>query len=225
MIGVVVPANNEAGLIERCIDALRQAARHPAVHGEEVRILVVADACTDATEQLALARGIECIAIEARNVGIARATGASALIAQGARWLAFTDADSVVDPDWLSRQLETSVDAVCGVVRVDDWSDFSLEARARYEAGYTDAEHHGHIHGASLGVCALAYQRVGGFAPLRCSEDVDLVHRLGKHGATIRWTNAVRVTTSARRAARAPNGFASHLGQVEAAANLARPVV
>jgi glycosyltransferase involved in cell wall biosynthesis len=215
MIGVVVPANDEEVLIGRCLDALHAAARHPDLRGEAVYIVVVLDACRDRTQAIAIERGVACLPVDARNVGIARAAGASALIARGARWLAFTDADSSVAPDWLARQLDTTHDAVCGVVAIDDWSDWSAEAQAAYEATYVDADHHRHIHGASLGVSAAAYLRVGGFPPLRCSEDVALVHELGAHGATIRWTNAVRVHTSARRVARAPDGFAAHLRQVE----------
>jgi len=215
MIGVVVPANDEEALIGRCLDALRVAAAHPALAGEHVEIVVVLDACRDATQRVADERAVATLAIDARNVGIARAAGASALIAGGARWLAFTDADSAVAPDWLARQLETAADAVCGVVCIDDWADFSPQARASYEAAYVDAEQHRHIHGASLGVSSAAYLRVGGFAPLRSSEDVELVHRLDGQGATIRWTNAVRVNTSARRFGRAPNGLAAHLHGME----------
>jgi len=215
MIGVVVPAHDEEALIGRCLAALEAAARHPDLRGEAVEIVVVLDACRDRTQSIAAARGAACIVVEARNVGVARAAGASALIARGARWLAFTDADSSVTSDWLARQLDTSHDAVCGVVAIDDWSDWSAEARASYEAGYVDADHHRHIHGASLGVSAAAYQRAGGFPPLRSSEDVALVRQLGRLGANIRWTNAVRVHTSARRVARAPDGFAAHLRQLE----------
>lgn len=220
MIGVVVPANDEEALIGRCLDALACAVQHPALHGEAVEIVVVLDACRDATARIARDRGAICVAIEARNVGIARATGASTLIARQARWLAFTDADSAVAPDWLARQVETTADAVCGVVCIDDWGDWSAEARASYEAVYVDAEQHRHIHGASLGVSSTAYLRAGGFAPLRSSEDVELVRRLHGQGATIRWTNAVRVSTSARRIARAPDGFAAHLRHVERQATI-----
>ncbi len=215
MIGVVVPANDEEAMIGRCLAALNIAARHPGLHGEAFEIVVVLDACRDGTRAVAESHGAECIEVEARNVGIARATGASALIARGARWLAFTDADSEVAPDWLARQLESTADAVCGVVCIDDWGDYSAATRAHYEAGYVDADGHRHIHGASLGVSSAAYLRAGGFPPLRCSEDVELVRRLDGQGAVIRWTNAVRVTTSARRLARAPDGFAAHLRHVE----------
>ena len=215
MIGVVVPANDEEAMIGRCLAALNIAARHPGLHGEAFEIVVVLDACRDGTRAVAESHGAGCLEVGARNVGIARAAGASALIARGARWLAFTDADSEVAPDWLARQLESTADAVCGVVCIDDWGDYSAAARAHYEAGYVDADDHRHIHGASLGVSSAAYLRAGGFPPLRCSEDVELVRRLDGQGATIRWTNAVRVTTSARRLARAPDGFAAHLRHVE----------
>ncbi len=216
MIGIVVPANDEEALIGRCVDALRLAATHAGLRGESVEILVVLDDCRDRTRDIVLARGVACIEVTKKNVGAARAAGAAALIDRGARWLAFTDADSAVAPDWIVRQLETETDAVCGVVAIDDWGDWSAEARASYEAAYVDADHHRHIHGASLGVSTDAYLRAGGFQPLRSSEDVALVRQLTGIGAAIRWTNAVRVITSARRLARAPDGFAAHLRLLDA---------
>lgn len=211
MIGVVVPAHNEQVLLPRCLRALQVAARHPDLGGEEVRIVIVLDSCTDATAAVAANHDVELLAVDARNVGIARAAGASALIAAGARWLAFTDADSEVAPCWLARQTALGTDAVCGVVTVDDWSGHSETARADYDAHYVDAENHGHVHGANLGVSTTAYLSAGGFMPLRSSEDVALVDRLAAIGASIARTNTVRVRTSARRAARAPDGFADFL--------------
>ena len=210
MIGVIVPAHNEEALIGRCLSALNVAASHPDLNGEEVRVLVVLDACTDATAARA-ALLAQVLPIEARNVGVARAAGAAAAIAQGARWLAFTDADSEVAPCWLARQLAFGADAVCGVVAVDDWGEHSATARDAYEDHYVDAENHSHVHGANLGVSTEAYLRAGGFPPLRSSEDVALVRRLSAIGATIARTSTVRVRTSARRVARAPEGFADFL--------------
>lgn len=210
MIGVIVPAHNEEALIVRCLAALNIAASHPGLNGEEVLVLVVLDACTDATAAHA-SRLAEVLTIEARNVGMARAAGAQASIARGARWLAFTDADSEVAPCWLARQLALGADAVCGVVSVEDWGDHGSVARAAYDAHYVDAENHSHVHGANLGVSTTAYLRAGGFLPLRSSEDVALVRQLSATGATIARTNTVRVRTSARRVARAPEGFADFL--------------
>jgi glycosyltransferase involved in cell wall biosynthesis len=209
VIGVIVPAHNEATLIGRALEALRVAAAHEGLGGEEVQILAVLDACSDQTGEIAGILGIECVSINARNVGLARAAGAKTLIDRGARWLAFTDADSKVDPCWLSQQLALRSEAVCGVVEVDDWSSFTDEQRRAYELSYCDAEGHSHIHGANLGVCAKAYQLAGGFPPTTCDEDIALVTRLQSLGASIAWTNSVRVWTSARLTARAPNGFAA----------------
>jgi glycosyltransferase involved in cell wall biosynthesis len=211
MIGVVVPAHDEEALIGRCLDALQVAARHPDLLGEQVSVVVVLDACTDRTAMIAAARGVHCLPLQARNVGAARSAGADLLIAAGARWLAFTDADSIVSPAWLVRQLGLQADAVCGVVSVDDWSDYSLETRQCYDARYVDADGHRHVHGANLGVSTAAYLNAGGFAALRSSEDVALVQALTACGATIAWSADVRVHTSARRVARAPDGFAAYL--------------
>lgn len=214
MIGVVVPAHDEEAAVGRCLAALQAAAAHPDLAGEAVEIVVVLDACTDRTAAIVADRGVPTLVVAGRNVGVARGAGAAHLIARGARWLAFTDADSEVAADWLARQADTTSDAVCGVVAVHDWAEHGADVRARYEAGYVDAEGHRHVHGASMGVSAAAYLRAGGFPPLRCSEDVALIRRLAGVGASICWTNRVRVRTSARRVARAPDGFAAHLARL-----------
>lgn len=194
----------------RCLSALNVAAVPPDLRAEEVHVRAVPDACVDATAARASALA-DMLLIEARNVGMARAAGAAALIAKGARWLAFTDADSEVAPCWLARQQALGADAVCGVVAVADWGDHGAVARAAYDEHYVDAENHAHVHGANLGVSTTAYPRAGGFPPLRSSEDVALVRQLAATGAAIARTNTVRVRTSARRVARAPDGFADFL--------------
>lgn len=220
MIGIVVPAHNEESEIGDTVAALRVAATHPALQGEKVEVLVVLDSCSDATGAIARFGGARTLAVEARNVGRARAAGADMLIAEGARWLAFTDADTRVSPDWLVRQLELDTDVVCGSIGVDDWSVHGTYAdalRAHFARTYTDADGHRHIHGANLGVSAEAYVRAGGFPALSCSEDVALVEALQATGARIAWSAAPRVSTSARHDARARGGFGDTLLAVIAA--------
>ena len=91
--------------------------------------------------------------------------------------------------------------------------------RRHYDATYMDADGHRHIHGANLGVSADAYRRVGGFRPLASSEDVALVEALQNSGASIAWSAAPRVVTSARRNFRAPLGFGATLQRVELESN------
>lgn len=226
MIGVAIPVHNEEHYLPACLAAVWSAAAHPALNGEPVRIVLVLDACSDqsSTVARAFARGavraglpvqvqarmLDILVQDARNVGVARAAGAACLVDAGARWLAFTDADSVVSYDWLVMQLSLGADAVCGTVAVSDWSvhgDAQERVRARFNAGYTDADNHTHIHGANLGVSASAYQQAGGFAPLACSEDVALVRALQRIGAAIAWSAAPRVLTSARIDSHARGGF------------------
>ncbi|MFL9960859.1 glycosyltransferase [Paraburkholderia sediminicola] len=211
MIGVIVPAHNEEALLAPCLAALIEASRHEDLAGEAVRIVVVLDACNDFSGAIARAYGVQTLTLKARNVGIARATGADLLLAAGARWLAFTDADSRVSAGWLVAQLAQDADAVCGSIAVDDWSAHPHSVREYFRKTYVDADGHRHVHGANLGVSAEAYRRAGGFPPLTCSEDVALVDRLIAIGARIAWSAAPRVITSARAAARARGGFGDTL--------------
>lgn len=214
MIGVVVPANNERDVIGACLMSIRRAAGDARLSGEAVEVLVVADACSDDTACAAAAAGATVLPLQARNVGAARAAGAEFLLARGARWLAFTDADTVVSGGWIAEQLALEADAVCGTVTVDDWTPHGEHAellRWHFSQTYFDVEAHPHVHGANLGVSAAAYRLAGGFRPLACGEDVDLVAALDACGARIARSCRPRVVTSSRRIARSSGGFADAL--------------
>jgi glycosyltransferase involved in cell wall biosynthesis len=214
MLAIVIPAHNEAAHIGLSVAAACRAAKHHQLCGEPVRVIVVLDNCTDETGDIALALGAEVTSIDACNVGLTRAHGADRGLRLGARWLAFTDADTTVAEDWLVRQLDCRADAVCGVVGVHDWSPHIGAVREHFGRTYTDADGHRHIHGANLGVSAQAYVRAGGFPPLESSEDVALVEALIASGARIEWSALPRVVTSARTDFRAKKGFGATLLEV-----------
>ncbi len=223
MIGVVIPAHDEQAHIRAALAAVQVAALHPDLQHEAVDIAVVADACSDGTAALARAMGVHTLELSHRNVGMARAAGAQLLLGRGARWLAFTDADSVVADDWLSAQLGLGCEAVCGCVWVQDWSVHGAGAAllAQAFAGrYHWTDGHRHIHGANLGLTADAYRRAGGFAPLRSSEDVALVEALEAAGIGVTFSAAPRVSTSARLDHRAPQGFGQALRELSSALGL-----
>ncbi len=215
MIGIIVPAHDEEERIEDCVQSLVKAATHCSLAGEAVEIIVVLDACQDRTGTLARRLGARTIKVRARNVGLARQAGAHAALRSGARWLAFTDADTVVAPDWLAMQLALQADAVCGTVAVEDWGAYGERMHRHFELTYTDADGHSHIHGANLGVCAAAYATAGGFLGLETGEDVALVEALRASGAKIAWSRAPRVVTSVRPNYKAPNGFGATLERIE----------
>lgn len=214
MIGVCIPAHNEERHIQDCLRAAVRASRHPRLGREAVRIVVVLDHCVDRTARLVADWPVDLLAVQARNVGVARAAGAHHLLDAGARWLAFTDADTRVSPNWLADQLSLHAEVVCGTISVADWDAHGAlahRARRAFTAHYQDRDGHRHVHGANLGVAARAYLRIGGFAALTCSEDQALVDRLEANGANIAWTCLPRVTTSARPYSRVEGGFATAL--------------
>lgn len=230
MLGIVIPAHNEEACLHACVAALHTAASHPALDGEPVLIHVVLDDCDDGSEAI-LKRWqssgmnaqvtLSYTHIDQRKVGAARASGADRLVRQGVRWLAFTDADTLVSPEWLVQQLALDVDVVCGSIAVDDWSPHAGHAamlRTHFAATYTDRDGHRHIHGANLGVAAAAYTKAGGFQSVPCHEDVYLVAALERIGARFAWSAAPRVVTSARADARARDGFGDTILRVVAAA-------
>ncbi len=219
MIAVIVPVHNEEQTLARCLEALRIAAEYPLLKGVEVKIIIILDNCTDASAEIASKSGVSVIHAGFSNVGAARAVGAVYAISCGAEWLACTDADTVVAPDWLWQQTRLKADVVCGTVGVDDWSDHegaAIEISQHFRDTYTDADGHAHIHGANFGVSAHAYQKAGGFKSLACSEDVALVEALISAGAVVNWTAAPRVVTSARTRSRAPGGFGDTLRSIAA---------
>ncbi|HEY4463240.1 MAG TPA: glycosyltransferase family A protein [Streptosporangiaceae bacterium] len=214
-VGVVVPAHNEEDLLPRCLAAVRRAER--ALGGIPVHLVVAADACSDRTAELAREAKAAVVETGARCVGAARAAGMREVLRltghldPSSVWLATTDADTLVPPDWLRMQLAYAAagwDAVVGTVLVTDWSEHSPAVRRLFEQRYGDStDTHSHVHGANLGFTVRAYLAAGGFGPLPTAEDHAFVQSLTAAGGRIARTGQISVATSARRAARAPLGF------------------
>ncbi len=232
-IGIVIPAHNEAMTITKCLASV-QTAIEQLPSTITATVLVVLDSCRDNT--LELVKSVQVESAQAKNtkientdvnylccdyqcVGQVRDLGIRHAITSGATWLACTDADSVVTPDWLIQQIAhikaQPTDMICGVVSVDSWAHLTPQTRKDYMAHYQDKMGHRHIHGANLSFSAESYLAVGGFAPLPCHEDVDLVKRFESKGYAITWSNRVRVITSSRLQARATEGFAAFLANLE----------
>jgi glycosyltransferase involved in cell wall biosynthesis len=208
-IAVVIPARDEEELIGRCLASVLEAARHVTAR---VTVIVVADGCLDGTVAVARGfRGVRVVELEFANVGAARAAGAAVALDLGSDWIANTDADSVVPPNWLSHQLELAGagwDLVVGTVR-PDFAELEPEQQQAWLATHHRGQPNGHVHGANLGVRASAYLAAGGYLPMPEHEDVDLVARLAGHRSVA--TDEAEVVTSARRFGRTPGGYARFL--------------
>lgn len=218
MIGVIVPAHNERRLLGRCLASLKVASDNAKSISAPSKILVVLDACTDDSAQIAHDYGVYTLELNVRNVGAARKAGAEWMLEHGATWLSCTDADSCVPRHWLTCQLGFDAEAVCGTVRVSQWQARHTAAlRERYSQHYQNVEGHRHIHGANLGICSEAYLKAGGFKPLSAHEDVQLVADLEAIDANIVWTAKNCVSTSSRHKGRATGGFADFISTLTAA--------
>jgi glycosyltransferase involved in cell wall biosynthesis len=220
-VGVIVPAHDEQALLPSCLASLRRAAR--ALRGIPVHLVVVADACRDRTAPAARRGGAAVVTISARSVGAARAAGVREVLDRAAHldpadvWLATTDADTLVPACWLRRQVyyaDRGWDAVAGTVQVTDWSGYRPGVRALFRERYA-ASGRPHVHGANLGFRAAAYLAAGGFPDLPSAEDRVFVAALTSNGSRVRHTDTVTVVTSARREARAPNGFSDVLADLD----------
>jgi cellulose synthase/poly-beta-1,6-N-acetylglucosamine synthase-like glycosyltransferase len=233
-IAVVVPAHNEETLLPGCLGSL-DAAR-AAVPGVRVDLIVVADHCDDATAAVAAAAGCRVVTVHARNVGRARAAGVTEALRSGGAWVATTDADSRVPPDWLRAHLRhaaAGADVVVGTVEVDDWTPWAPELRQgfglrpvyrpsgpnprlppAYLRAYESRVHgrtHGHVHGANLGFRPEAYLAAGGFPSRTASEDRAFVLAARSAGQRVVCVIDLPVLTSARPRSRVDAGFAGYL--------------
>lgn len=219
VICVVVPAHDEERLLPAALQALDVAS---AVAGIDVELTVVANGCRDLTADVARDLGVHVIEVDGANVGAARAAGFDHALARHSGhlsevWFATTDADSRVPAGWFEAHraaAASGADAHLGTITLTErdrrdasaWTE-AYDLRARRDAV------HGHVHGANLGISALAYHLVGGFRPLVVGEDADLVRRLAACGAFVSWSADLPVMTSARRTGRAPDGVAADLAR------------
>lgn len=225
-VHVVVPARDEEELLPRHLASLRASVHTLAVARPEipVRVTLVLDSCTDSSASVVARHAwvdavevTEGVVGEVRRAGVERARRRWEGRPQDL-WVACTDADTAVPPGWLVEQValaDRGCELVLGTVHPDT-DDVSPALLSAWLGRHRLREGHPHVHGANLGFTLAAYDRVGGFAPLRVGEDTDLVSRMRAAGVRTVATARTQVTTSGRRAGRAPAGFAAYLLGLEA---------
>jgi glycosyltransferase involved in cell wall biosynthesis len=225
-LAAIVPAHNEEELLPDCLAALDRAARHSAVAGIRILLLVVADLCTDGTAAVACTAGAQIALTEARNVGAARSAGAARAVeileregfSDRQTWLAYTDADTTVPDDWFARQLAYAAQgwsAVLGAVEVPDWSPRPPGTSRLFRELEARVPEHHRVHGANLGVRADVYRHAGGFPALPVGEDHALTASLRRLGFRVKLADDVTVSTSARISGRVQGGFSDYLTNLE----------
>ncbi len=193
-ISVVIPAHNEEAYLPQALKALEAQTLPP------LEVIVVDNASTDRTPEVARAYGARLVHCPRKGVAFARQAG---LLAARAPWVAMTDADSLPLPYWLEALAERAEGAVAlygplrfyGVSPLEAWvSEMGYKAFLRLMALWGRPN----LAGANLMLLKEAALRVGGFPPVEAREDVLLGYKLKALGP-VRYVPKALVLTSARR--------------------------
>ncbi len=186
VLSIIVPTLNEAQRIEQTL--------HAIIGRPDIEVIVADGGSVDATKPIAERMGAKVVSA---SPGRGRQMNAGAAIASG-DVLLFLHADCML-PEGFHELIRStlSVRVVCGAftLKIDNdraglrWIERGVEFRSRFlSRPYGDQ---------GLFLTAESFFRIGGFPNWPILEDVELCHRLRKHGK-ISIANAA-MTTSARR--------------------------
>ncbi|MFE2708233.1 hypothetical protein ACFXI6_50085 [Streptomyces mirabilis] len=169
-----MPARDGQALLGNCLDA---AARRPLVRALPVHVIVMTDACRDATAAVA-GSGADMVELNAATSGRLAppaATTRSPLprpetCPSRCLWLAHTDAGFLVPPRWFtisSTSRNPARHAVGGSFYVTDWTSPPgiAEIFQRSYRADCQAPRRPHVRDASLTVRPDGYHAAGGFRP------------------------------------------------------------
>jgi glycosyltransferase involved in cell wall biosynthesis len=202
-ISVVIPAFNEERFLPQTLKHLRQAAEQlGAVSDRHVEIIVVDNASSDRTAEIALASGTRVIPVPEHNIARVRNAGAGAASGD---LLIFLDADTLIPEILLCRIVQVMEEpSYLGGAVDTDYQPARPLIRAYLRLW--------RLIGLSLGMAqgALQFCRREAFSALRgydetiyMGEDVDFYWRLSRlakaRGQHIRILRDIQVAPSCRR--------------------------
>lgn len=179
-ISFVVPVRNDATRLETCLRSIQRAQPD----SDALEIVVVDNASTDRSPEVARALGAQVVTIadgrvsDLRNRGAARASGDV---------LAFVDADNEIVPDWgravLDNLRDPTVGATGALYRAPINATWVQRAYDLLRGPTLLRSDVGWLASGNLAVRRAVFQAVNGFdTSLDACEDVDLCHRIRAGG-------------------------------------------
>ena len=198
-LSIIIPAYNEENYLPATLDAI-----NAALTGEAGEVIVVDNASTDATRELAVARGAKVVTETERNIGEVRNTGAGAASGDV---LVFIDADSIVRPGIFEKIIEASADERClGGAAAVEYEPISNRRLIRWFMKlYPILGNWMKMRGGALQFCrADVFGELKGFdATIYVGEDIDFGWRLERFaresGGYTAFIKEPKVLTSSRR--------------------------
>ncbi|MCT8286348.1 glycosyltransferase [Xanthomonas translucens pv. translucens] len=181
MISFIVPAHDEAALIGDTLAWLHIAADALRLDYET---LVVADACSDDTAQIARRHGAQVLDVQLRHIAAARNAGAAA---SRGRYLLFVDADTRVNTPLLAAALRAlHTGAVGGGAQVQLLGDIAWHERMAQTVFAWLFRRTGIAPGCFLFCKRSAFDAAGGFDErYYAGEDVALSRALARRGRLV----------------------------------------
>jgi len=195
MISFIVPAHNEESCLGRTLRAIHEAAR---VVGQPYEMIVVDDASTDATAEVARQHNATVVPVNHRQIAATRNAGGRA--AHGDR-LFFVDADTIINPRAVASAIKWMDKGAAGggsPIWLGKGEIVPLYIRFIAVLGVFGAKLIGFTGGAFMFCTREAFQATGGFNErLYWSEEISFALALKREGRfVVLWE---RVLTSGRR--------------------------
>jgi glycosyltransferase involved in cell wall biosynthesis len=198
-VSVIIPAFNEEKFLGNCLLSLKEQ------DFKDFEIIVVDNNSTDKTGEIAKKFGVILVSEKKQGVAFARNKGAK--IAKG-EILAFTDADTILPKNWLSRIKEEfekdkeliafggSCEFYSGPISARLASKFLLKPFLILDKFFSGGFN---LMGCNMAIKREAFLKVGGFnEKLKLNEDVEISYRLRKMGK-VKFDPNFKVKTSGRR--------------------------
>jgi GT2 family glycosyltransferase len=201
-VSIIIPTKNNGDILEKCLQSI-ESLDYPK---KDCEVIIVDGHSIDDTVKVATRYGYKVVYENvgtiggARNIGVENSTG---------KYIVFTDADCVVQPDWLKEMMihlkKAKVASVGGPnITPDDDTEFarfvgdvlSFLSRVGPRYGFYSGEVKEIYHNPT---CNSAYrkevfQEVGGFNPkLITCDDEELDYRIRKKGYKILFTPKAKV--------------------------------
>lgn len=193
MISFIIPAHNEQALLGETLGSIHAAASQV---GRPYEVIVVDDASTDRTAEIAREHNAQVVSVEHRQIAATRNAGAA--VAQG-DWLVFVDADTLITAEVLHGAIDAlQAGAVGGGARITFEGNAPwLVARLvkLFEVAYFSFK----LAAGCFVFCTReAFAQAGGFdETVYVSEEITLSRELRKLGRFV--ILPARVNTSARK--------------------------